>query len=129
MKRQTEHLRLDELPITSAESADPDDPPIGPPGFRRVRQVRSAIGSMPSHRNNLKGLGLGRIGYEIVLRDTREIRGMINKVSHLVITESVSAEVYEKAVLSRQRSRKRRKIQRQNSNSANKKLKDRLRAE
>lgn len=50
----------------------------------RVKQVRSGIGRPQHHREILRGLGLTKLQQEKTLQDTPEIRGMINKVSHLV---------------------------------------------
>ncbi|HEX9799628.1 MAG TPA: 50S ribosomal protein L30 [Thermoanaerobaculia bacterium] len=50
----------------------------------RIRQVRSAIGTKPQHREVLRGLGLRGIRHEIVREDSAAIRGMVNQVSHLV---------------------------------------------
>lgn len=49
-----------------------------------VKQTGSAIGREKSQLATLKGLGLNKMGRERVLKDTPEVRGMINKVSHLV---------------------------------------------
>ncbi len=57
--------------------------------YIEVVQVRSAIGSKPNHRANLKALGLGRIGRSNVLPDRPEIRGMIAKVPHLVEVQPI----------------------------------------
>lgn len=58
----------------------------------RVTQIRSAIGSKPKQRGTLRALGLGRIGKTNVLPDTRDIRGQINKVPHLIVVEQVEGE-------------------------------------
>ncbi len=50
----------------------------------KIRLIRSAIGRPPAQRKVLKGLNLNRVHRTVILRDTREIRGMIEKVSHLV---------------------------------------------
>ena len=50
----------------------------------KIRLTRSAIGRPPKQRKVLKGLNLNRVNRTVTLRDTREIRGMIEKVSHLV---------------------------------------------
>jgi large subunit ribosomal protein L30 len=50
----------------------------------RVKQTRSTIGVCKSHRLTIKGLGLGKIGREVLKPDTAVIRGMITKVQHLV---------------------------------------------
>ena len=54
----------------------------------RVRQTRSAIGYSPDQHQTLRGLGLGKPNSVRELVDTPAVRGMINKVSHLVIVES-----------------------------------------
>ena len=56
----------------------------------KVTQVRSSIGSKPEHRGTLRALGLGRIGKSNTLPDRKEIRGMINRVPHLVRVEEVA---------------------------------------
>ncbi len=50
----------------------------------KVKQIASGCGHLKSQIATLKGLGLGKLNKEKVLLDTPEIRGMINKVSHLV---------------------------------------------
>ena len=50
----------------------------------KVVQVRSGIGREGSQRKTLIGLGLNKIGRVRELEDTPAIRGMINKVKHLV---------------------------------------------
>ena len=54
----------------------------------KVVQIRSAIGREGSQRKTLIGLGLNKIGRVRELEDTPAVRGMINKVKHLVsVTE------------------------------------------
>jgi large subunit ribosomal protein L30 len=50
----------------------------------RIRQVKSAIGTKPNHREVLRGLGLRRIRHEVEREDTPAVRGMIAKVSYLL---------------------------------------------
>ncbi len=50
----------------------------------RVKLIKSAIGRSQKQRKVLKGLNLNRLNKMVNLKDTREIRGMIEKVSHLV---------------------------------------------
>lgn len=50
----------------------------------RVTQTGSPIGRRADQRQTLIGLGLNKMGRTKVLEDTPAIRGMINKVSHLV---------------------------------------------
>ena len=56
----------------------------------KVTQVRSAIGSKPKQRGTLRALGLGRIGKTNTLDDTRDARGQIAKVPHLITVEEVN---------------------------------------
>ncbi|GAV21388.1 large subunit ribosomal protein L30 [Mariprofundus micogutta] len=54
----------------------------------RVRQVKSGIGYSKSQRATLVGLGIRRMNQVVELEDTPSVRGMVNKVSHLVRIES-----------------------------------------
>jgi large subunit ribosomal protein L30 len=56
-------------------------------GNVKVTLVRSMIGRPERHRRVLQGMGLTRLNKTVELKDTPEIRGMINKVSHLVSTK------------------------------------------
>ena len=53
----------------------------------RVTQTKSAIGRLGDQRQTLIGLGLNKIGRTRELRDTPSVRGMINKVKHLIRVE------------------------------------------
>jgi large subunit ribosomal protein L30 len=55
-----------------------------------VKQTKSLIGNPEASRKVLQGLGLGRIGKTKVHKDNNCIRGMINKVRHLVEFELVA---------------------------------------
>ena len=50
-------------------------------------QVKSGIGSTKKIRATLVGLGLTRMEKTVTRKDTPEIRGMINKVQHLIRVE------------------------------------------
>ena len=52
-----------------------------------VTLVKSFYGRLPKHRATVTGLGLKRINHKVVLEDTPEVRGMINKVSYLLKVE------------------------------------------
>lgn len=45
---------------------------------------KSCIGRPEKHRLVVRGLGLRKVNSRIVLPDTPEVRGMINKIPHLV---------------------------------------------
>lgn len=49
-----------------------------------IRQLKSEAGQLPDIRATLRGLGLRRIRHTVTLEDTKCVRGMINKVSHLI---------------------------------------------
>lgn len=55
----------------------------------RVTQVRSAIGRRKDQRATLIGLGLNKLNRSRELEDTPSVRGMIDKVKHLVRVEEV----------------------------------------
>ena len=57
-------------------------------GRVRVRWVRSAIGQTRRQRATLRGLGLRRLQQAVEVEDTPSVRGMIDKVKHLVVVES-----------------------------------------
>jgi large subunit ribosomal protein L30 len=50
----------------------------------RIRQVRSGIGCPVEMRETLRALGLGKMHRVSERVDTREVRGMIAKIPHLV---------------------------------------------
>ena len=56
-------------------------------GELKIQLVRSVIGRPQKQREVVKGLGLRRINSVAIPKDCPEIRGMINKVSHLVNVE------------------------------------------
>ena len=50
----------------------------------KVTQIKSAIGRNGTQRKTLIGLGLNKISRVKTFNDTPSIRGMIDKVKHLV---------------------------------------------
>jgi large subunit ribosomal protein L30 len=56
-------------------------------GRVRVRWIRSQIGFNRKQRATLVGLGLKRLNQTVELEDTPAVRGMIDKVIHLVVVE------------------------------------------
>ncbi len=52
-----------------------------------VVQTKSAIGIKPKQRGTLRALGLRKIGARREHEDNAVVRGMINKVPHLVTVE------------------------------------------
>ncbi len=49
-----------------------------------ITQSRSLIGTSARQRRTMKALGLRRIRHTVVHNDSPMIRGMLDKVSHLV---------------------------------------------
>jgi large subunit ribosomal protein L30 len=58
-------------------------------GRVKVTQIGSPIGRESSQRDTLRGLGLDKINRSRELEDTPSVRGMIDKVKHLLRVESV----------------------------------------
>jgi large subunit ribosomal protein L30 len=58
----------------------------------RVTLIKSTIGYNHHQKKIIKTLGLRKINASVELSDTPSIRGMINKVPHLVRVEGVQAE-------------------------------------
>jgi large subunit ribosomal protein L30 len=58
-------------------------------GRVKVTQIGSPIGRESSQRVTLRGLGLDKMNRSRELEDTPSVRGMIEKVKHLLRVESV----------------------------------------
>ena len=50
----------------------------------KLKQVRSSNGASPKQRGTLESLKLGRIGRESTMKDSPQLRGALDRVSHLV---------------------------------------------
>jgi large subunit ribosomal protein L30 len=53
----------------------------------KIKMVRSEIGRPEKQRKILRGMGLNKLNSCVTLVDTPQIRGMVNKVIHLVSVE------------------------------------------
>jgi large subunit ribosomal protein L30 len=53
----------------------------------KVTLVRSVHGRLESHKACVRGLGLRRIRHSVLVEDTPATRGMVNKVSYMVLVE------------------------------------------
>jgi large subunit ribosomal protein L30 len=53
----------------------------------RITWIKSAIGYDASQRQTLRSLGFHRLHQSVVHEDSLSLRGMINKVRHLVRVE------------------------------------------
>jgi len=53
----------------------------------RITWVKSGIGYAKTQKRTLKALGLSRLNQSVIHDDSLSIRGMINKVRHLIKVE------------------------------------------
>ena len=58
-------------------------------GELKVTLRKSLHGRLKNHKACVSGLGLRRIRHSVVVADTPENRGMINKISYLLQVEDV----------------------------------------
>ena len=56
----------------------------------KLTYVKSSIGYAARQRLTLRSLGLRRLNQSVVQEDVRSVRGMIQKVRHLVRVEAAS---------------------------------------
>jgi large subunit ribosomal protein L30 len=57
-------------------------------GNVKVTLIKSTIGKKASHKATVIGLGLRKINHTVELKDTPEVRGMINYINYLLKVES-----------------------------------------
>ena len=53
----------------------------------KVTLIKSTAGRLKRHRACVRGLGLRRTNHCVLVKDTPENRGMINKVSYMLSVE------------------------------------------
>ncbi len=53
----------------------------------RITWVKSGIGYAKTQKKTLKALGFSRLNQSVIHDDSRSIRGMLNKVRHLIKVE------------------------------------------
>jgi len=58
--------------------------------FVRITLVRSPIGYSKRQKNTVRALGLRRMNQTVEQEDSPALRGMLDKVSHLVEVQEVS---------------------------------------
>ena len=58
-------------------------------GQVKLTLVKSKFGRLASHRACVTGLGLRRMHHSVVVADTPENRGMINRIAYMLRVESV----------------------------------------
>jgi large subunit ribosomal protein L30 len=55
----------------------------------KITQTKSVIDRPKDQKDTIKALGLGRPNYSKIHKDTPQIRGMVNKVKHLLKFEEI----------------------------------------
>ncbi len=55
----------------------------------KIKLTKSVIGVKPKHRATVKALGLKKIGQVVERPDNPQMRGMVNKISHMVEVEEI----------------------------------------
>ncbi|MBT8126103.1 MAG: 50S ribosomal protein L30 [Gammaproteobacteria bacterium] len=53
----------------------------------KITLIKSVAGKLKKHQACIRGLGLRRTNHSVIVKDTPENRGMINKVSYLLSVE------------------------------------------
>ncbi len=61
----------------------------------RVTWKRSAIGQKERHKATIRALGLRRLNQTVLVEDTSSMRGMLERVKHLVSVEYALEEQQE----------------------------------
>lgn len=55
----------------------------------KIKLVKSTIGAKPQHKKTIQALGLRKMHQVVEKQDNPQMRGMIQKVRHLVEVEEV----------------------------------------
>ena len=55
----------------------------------RVTQVKSKIGSSQRQKRTLEALGIKKLNHYVEVEATPQVRGMVNKVKHLVSVQEL----------------------------------------
>ncbi len=58
-------------------------------GKLKITLVKSPIGAVPKNKKTVEALGLRKIGKTVEMPDNDAVRGMIQRVRHLVSVEEV----------------------------------------
>jgi large subunit ribosomal protein L30 len=61
-------------------------------GRLKITLIRSTIGRPPDQGRTVRSLGLRKLNHSVVRPDQPAIRGMVNKIQHLVKVEEVAGE-------------------------------------
>jgi large subunit ribosomal protein L30 len=55
----------------------------------KITQIRSTIGRIEKQKKTIKALGIRRLYQSVIHKDTPQIRGMIERVKHLIEVEEI----------------------------------------
>ena len=55
----------------------------------KITQIRSTIGRIEKQKQTIKALGIRKLCQSVIHKDSPQIRGMIEKVKHLVRVEEI----------------------------------------
>ena len=55
----------------------------------RVTQIKSKFGRLAKHKACLIGLGIKKLNQSVIINDTPENRGMINRISYMIKVEDL----------------------------------------
>ena len=58
----------------------------------KIKQIRSTIGRLTGQKRTIRALGIRKLGQTVQHEDTPCVRGMIEKVKHLVCVEESGGE-------------------------------------
>ncbi len=58
----------------------------------RITWKKSSIGYSADQKDTIRGLGLRRLNQSVERQDSPAIRGMVNKIKHLVEVEAVQEQ-------------------------------------
>jgi len=61
----------------------------------RIKLVKSPTGHTPANRATIKALGLRKVHQVVEKQDSPAIRGMVRRVQHLVLVESLNGNLKE----------------------------------
>jgi len=58
----------------------------------KVTQIRSTIGRLTVQKKTMRALGIKKMHQTVMHDDMPSIRGMINRVKHLVVVQEIDGE-------------------------------------
>ncbi len=73
---------------TAKKTAAKVAPKAASAGKVKLTLVKSKFGRLESHKACVSGLGLRRMHHSVVVADTPENRGMINRIAYMLRVES-----------------------------------------